>query len=96
MSFQEIPGLEHCEENLVETKERDTKIKNILCRLKNDKAAWPFLKPVDAEEVPEYYDYIAFPMDFQTITERCKSKFYTHVSLHSVLSCYHFSVSLRN
>jgi Transcription factor involved in chromatin remodeling, contains bromodomain len=33
-----------------------------LFQIKNHNAAWPFLKPVDKNEVPDYYDHIKFPM----------------------------------
>ncbi|ESO96438.1 hypothetical protein LOTGIDRAFT_159848 [Lottia gigantea] len=32
--------------------------------------AWPFLKPVNRREVPDYYDVIKEPMDFQTIKNK--------------------------
>ena len=38
-----------------------------ICR---HKEAWPFLKPVDAKKVPDYYQLIHNPMDFQTIREK--------------------------
>ena len=31
-------------------------------KVKNHTSAWPFLKPVDRAEVPDYYDHIKFPM----------------------------------
>jgi hypothetical protein len=31
-------------------------------QVKNHAAAWPFLKPVDKAEVPDYYDHIKYPM----------------------------------
>ena len=31
-------------------------------QLKGHASAWPFLKPVDRAEVPDYYDHIKFPM----------------------------------
>uniref|UniRef100_A0A914SFX8 N-acetyltransferase domain-containing protein n=1 Tax=Parascaris equorum TaxID=6256 RepID=A0A914SFX8_PAREQ len=52
--------------------------RNVLNKLKADKSAWPFLKPVDPEEVKEYYDYITYPIDLKTITERFKHKYYVH------------------
>ena len=32
-----------------------------------DYNAWPFLRPVQKTEVPDYYDVITKPMDFGTI-----------------------------
>lgn len=52
----------------------------ILGKLKADeKNAWPFLEPVDPDEVPEYYDHISFPIDLKTIGERIKKGYYIHV-----------------
>lgn len=34
--------------------------------------AWPFLKPVDKSEVPDYYDHIKYPMDLKTMQDRLK------------------------
>jgi hypothetical protein len=44
--------------------------RTVLTKLKNDKNAWPFLQPVNHDEVPEYYDHILFSIDIGTITER--------------------------
>ncbi|CAG2065927.1 unnamed protein product, partial [Timema podura] len=45
--------------------------------VKNHSAAWPFLKPVDKNEVPDYYDHIKFPMDVKTMSDRLKAGYYT-------------------
>lgn len=47
---------------------------NILQLVKNHKCAWPFLKPVRDEDVPDYYDHIKYPMDLKTIGERLKAR----------------------
>lgn len=55
--------------------------RQILAKMKADeKNAWPFLEPVDPEEVPEYYEHIAFPIDLKTIGDLIKKGYYTHVS----------------
>jgi len=36
--------------------------KNIIQKLKSNKNSWPFLKPVDYKEVPDYYEVIKEPM----------------------------------
>ena len=33
-----------------------------LCHLQSHQSAWPFQKPVDKSEAPDYYDHIRFPM----------------------------------
>ncbi|RMZ71717.1 histone acetyltransferase GCN5 [Pyrenophora seminiperda CCB06] len=57
-----------------------------LCRLflyqiQNHKQAWPFLKPVDKDEVPDYYKTITSPMDLSAMEERLENGFYTTPSL---------------
>jgi len=39
-----------------------TQCKNIIDKLRSDKNSWPFHKPVDLKEVPDYYDVIKEPM----------------------------------
>ncbi|KAJ5514552.1 Acyl-CoA N-acyltransferase [Penicillium fimorum] len=39
-------------------------------QIQNHKQAWPFLNPVNKDEVPGYYDAIVSPMDLSTIEER--------------------------
>ncbi|XP_071803239.1 histone acetyltransferase KAT2A-like [Asterias amurensis] len=50
--------------------------KTVLTATKNHTSAWPFLKPVEALEAPDYYDHIKYPMDLKTMTERLKNKYY--------------------
>ncbi|UMM11000.1 hypothetical protein L5515_000505 [Caenorhabditis briggsae] len=59
----------------------DTRIVSILKKLTADKNAWPFLKPVDKHEVPDYYAYIKHPIDFKTIQEKFRRKYYAHQHL---------------
>ncbi|VDK42092.1 unnamed protein product [Anisakis simplex] len=77
----DVPGFEHIPGGPPPSEDFEVKIKSILNKLKSDKSAWPFLKPVDAAEVKEYYDYIPYPIDFKTITERFKHKYYVHERL---------------
>lgn len=44
----------------------------VLQTVKVHSASWPFLKPVDKTEVPDYYDHIKYPMDLKTMQERLK------------------------
>jgi histone acetyltransferase len=48
-----------------------------LYQIQNHKQAWPFLKPVDKDEVPDYYNTVTSPMDLSTMEERLESGFYT-------------------
>ncbi|CAH0719044.1 unnamed protein product, partial [Brenthis ino] len=52
-------------------------LRSILNAVKNHAAAWPFLKPVDKSEVPDYYDHIKYPMDLRTMGERLKARYYS-------------------
>ncbi|KAF2818928.1 histone acetyltransferase GCN5 [Ophiobolus disseminans] len=49
----------------------------VLYQIQNHKQAWPFLKPVDKDEVPDYYKTVSSPMDLTTMEERLESGFYT-------------------
>uniref|UniRef100_A0A914I7P2 histone acetyltransferase n=1 Tax=Globodera rostochiensis TaxID=31243 RepID=A0A914I7P2_GLORO len=82
---EQIPGLEtlHNFEELRKTDmapQADVQqtIRAVLQKLRADKNAWPFQEPVDADEVPDYYEYIPFPVDLGTIAEQLKSGYYTH------------------
>ncbi|XP_054164345.1 histone acetyltransferase KAT2A-like [Oppia nitens] len=55
--------------------------KTILGQLKNHNSSWPFLRPVETTEAPDYYDYIKYPMDFKTMTDRFKNKYYINKRL---------------
>ena len=47
-----------------------TSCMNSLERLVDFPKSWAFLKPVKREEVPDYYEVIKKPMDFQTMREK--------------------------
>uniref|UniRef100_A0A915D334 Bromo domain-containing protein n=1 Tax=Ditylenchus dipsaci TaxID=166011 RepID=A0A915D334_9BILA len=55
--------------------------RSITTKLKADKNAWPFLEPVDADDVPEYSDHIQFPIDLRTISDNIKEGYYIHEHL---------------
>lgn len=42
-------------------------MQNLLTELQNHAAAWPFLQPVNKEEVPDYYEFIKEPMDLSSM-----------------------------
>lgn len=46
------------------------KLLRILCEVQNHKQAWPFVKPVNGDEVPDYYAIIENPMDLSTMDEK--------------------------
>jgi len=52
-------------------------LRRFLNHIQNHKHAWPFLHPVNKDEVPDYYNVITSPMDLSTIEERLDSGYYT-------------------
>ncbi|ESO05629.1 hypothetical protein HELRODRAFT_77335 [Helobdella robusta] len=60
-----------------DTEELYSHLKSTLNSVKTHASAWPFLKPVEKSEAPDYYDHIKFPMDLKTMGERLKSRYYT-------------------
>ncbi|XP_030375226.1 histone acetyltransferase KAT2A [Scaptodrosophila lebanonensis] len=49
---------------------------SVLQSVRQHNTAWPFLRPVTAAEVPDYYDHIKYPMDLKTMGERLKKGYY--------------------
>ncbi|OAQ68498.1 histone acetyltransferase GCN5 [Pochonia chlamydosporia 170] len=45
-------------------------LRRVLYQIQNHKQAWPFLHPVNKDEVPDYYNVITTPMDLSTMEER--------------------------
>nr|XP_011432298.2 histone acetyltransferase KAT2A [Crassostrea gigas] len=56
-------------------------LKTIIQQTRSHASAWPFLKPVEKSEAPDYYDHIKFPMDLKTMAERLKNRYYCHKRL---------------
>ncbi|KAK2820001.1 histone acetyltransferase [Arthroderma sp. PD_2] len=52
-------------------------LRRFLNHIQNHKHAWPFINPVNKDEVPDYYNVIASPMDLSTMEERLEADFYT-------------------
>ncbi|PGH02795.1 histone acetyltransferase [Blastomyces parvus] len=52
-------------------------LRRFLNEIQNHKQAWPFLTPVNRDEVPDYYNVIVSPMDLSTMEERLESDSYT-------------------
>ncbi|KAH7393807.1 histone acetyltransferase GCN5 [Phaeosphaeria sp. MPI-PUGE-AT-0046c] len=48
-----------------------------LYQIQNHQKAWPFMKPVDKDEVPDYYKTITSPMDLSAMEERLENGSYT-------------------
>ncbi|KAJ9248232.1 hypothetical protein DTO207G8_7534 [Paecilomyces variotii] len=52
-------------------------LRRFLNQIQNHKQAWPFLNPVNRDEVPDYYDVITSPMDLSTMEEKLENDAYT-------------------
>lgn len=49
-------------------------MKSLLNELQTHPAAWPFLKPVNKKEVPQYYEMIQYPMDLETMERKLEAE----------------------
>ncbi|KAI5079950.1 hypothetical protein GOP47_0005429 [Adiantum capillus-veneris] len=56
-------------------------LRGILDKLQKKDSYGAFAEPVDANEVPDYYDVIKEPMDFGTMRKRISANFYTSLGL---------------
>eukprot|EP00116_Pleurobrachia_bachei_P000278 sb/3460540/ len=71
----------------------------ILVEMQENENGWPFLYPVDGNEVPEYYRIIPNPMDLSTIERKFRTnryrKFDTYLEDVELifLNCVHFNTS---
>ncbi|KAL9653999.1 hypothetical protein ABK040_014208 [Willaertia magna] len=81
-SIDEIPGLKEAgwkedgDKIKREFKQLQQNFAEVLDKLKRHDCAWPFLEPVDPNEVFDYYDVIKEPIDLSTIEKRLKEGFY--------------------
>lgn len=51
-------------------------LKKLLKSLQSHKMAWPFQRPVDRKEVPDYYIVIKEPMDLKTVEQKLNNRLY--------------------
>ncbi|XP_019457044.1 PREDICTED: histone acetyltransferase GCN5-like isoform X1 [Lupinus angustifolius] len=51
-------------------------MRSLLKSMHDHADAWPFKEPVDARDVPDYYDIIKDPMDLKTMSKRVESEQY--------------------
>lgn len=78
-----IPGIELCSSDAIKLRANNYEViigpkfqnslASIIKSLRSHPSAWPFLKPVSSEEVPDYYEIIKFPSDLKTISEKQKN-----------------------
>lgn len=48
----------------------------LLDEISKNENSWPFNRPVQKTEVPDYYDVIKFPMDFAKVKSRLNMGYY--------------------
>ncbi|GIX97254.1 nucleosome-remodeling factor subunit NURF301 [Caerostris darwini] len=72
---QSNTAINHANLKSLESKDYEN-IKRLLKALMTHKHAWPFMKPVDPVEAPDYYKVIKEPMDLRTIEQRLNSHAY--------------------
>ncbi|CAI2371846.1 unnamed protein product [Moneuplotes crassus] len=79
-SFDEIPGLKEAGWNEDDYKNsiEDDKTFDQYCvyiteKIKAHKSSWPFLTPVNKDEVIDYYDVIKEPIDLETISKNIEN-----------------------
>lgn len=58
-----------------------SQLSTILNQVKSHSAAWPFMKPVSTADAPDYFEYIKYPMDLKTMSDRLKSRYYINKRL---------------
>jgi histone acetyltransferase len=54
-------------------------MRSILVELSNHQSSWPFMLPVNGDEVPDYYQVITAPMDLSTMETKLENNQYKTV-----------------
>ncbi|KAG5438583.1 hypothetical protein PCANB_002688 [Pneumocystis canis] len=54
-------------------------LQHLLVEMQNHPSAWPFVQPVNKDEVPDYYDVIKEPMDLSTMEFKLENNQYDSV-----------------
>ena len=85
IAIEKIPGISESMYRLIAAREEHRKmdmdtlttlLRDALKKLKEHPSAWPFLAPVDKNDVADYYDIIKDPIDLRTIEDRLESEQY--------------------
>ncbi|XP_054724441.1 nucleosome-remodeling factor subunit BPTF-like [Uloborus diversus] len=72
---QSNTDINHANLKMLEDKDYES-IRRLLKTLMAHKHAWPFMKPVDPLEAPDYYKVIKEPMDLKTVEHRLNNHIY--------------------
>ncbi|KAK0568064.1 histone acetyltransferase [Tilletia horrida] len=54
-------------------------MRHVLIEMGNHASAWPFLNPVNGDDVPDYYDVIKNPMDLSTMESKLENNQYAFI-----------------
>ncbi|XP_015969734.1 histone acetyltransferase GCN5 [Arachis duranensis] len=68
--------LSNATDNATNMKHLTAYMRSLLKSMHDHTDAWPFKEPVDARDVPDYYDIIKDPIDLKTMTKRVESEQY--------------------
>lgn len=100
-SYLDIPGVDNTMKLNEDRRDRNNCLNGfielLISELRNDPSSWPFLEPVSAKEVPEYYDVIKNPIDLSKISKKFIDGQYKDLDLfisdiHLMLNnCYKFN-----
>lgn len=55
-------------------------LKKLLKSIQQHKNAWPFLRPVDERQVPDYYTIIKIPMDLSVVENNLNKQNYSNLT----------------
>lgn len=84
-NIRDIPGIKEYMNINEDRRGRDECLKGFIELmvgiLRNDPNSWPFLEPVSAKDIPEYYEIIKSPMDLSKIREKFRNNIYKSLDL---------------
>jgi len=89
IDYRHVPGLAESgwtpdqtdvTRSLHKSPERST-MERLLSDLQQHPLSWAFLQPVNGEEVPDYYEVINDPMDFNTMEHKLETNQYPNLDL---------------
>jgi len=78
INIAEIPGIKESGWKPPQLSEEELNalqlnLKEVILKIKDHPASWPFLKPVDRREVPDYYEVIKDPVDLELVEKRVEA-----------------------
>ncbi|KAK9747158.1 PHD-finger [Popillia japonica] len=76
-SSEVCPVTRRCRREAEDLPLHNAELQDLLAEIMKHKDAWPFVRPVQKIEVPDYYDVITKPMDFGTIKYKLNMGEYT-------------------